>query len=290
MASIEKISYKITDEDFFRLAEKVEKEQGIDFTQYKDGCAKRRVWVRLRATRSRTIEDYLSLLDKDKEEYLRLIDAFTINVSSFFRNPEMFKFLKKWIIPDLIKYRWEKGGKLKFLSAGCATGEEPYSLAILLNEHFPRATKKLGLRIYAIDLDANAIQYARAGEYEPNRLSCLDDELKEKYFEPCADKKFRLKEELKQLVKFSTDNLICPKLKFSDLDLILCRNVLIYFTRALQNKILRRLSEMLRLEGVLVLGHTDVFWEQEKAGFYAENVRERVYRKLRENGNITRRT
>jgi chemotaxis methyl-accepting protein methylase len=169
----------ISNAAFAELAERLRAIRGLDLEGYKNRYARRRIAVRLRACRCADLEEYLQLLDREPEEWSRLLQALAINVSSFFRNPETFKLIRGRILPELIQWRKERGQpRLRLWSAGCAEGEEAYSLAILLREHFAGALGTMAVSILATDLDAESLALAQAGSYPEPRLADLPAELR----------------------------------------------------------------------------------------------------------------
>lgn len=263
---------------FADLTERLRAKRGLNLHGYKSHYARRRVAVRLRARQCSDLEEYLRLLDREPEEWNQLLQALAINVSSFFRNPGTFAVIRHRILPEVIQWRQRRGQpRLRLWSAGCADGEEAYSLAILLREHFAGALATMAVSVLATDLDAQSVAQAQAGSYAETRLTELPTELREKYFRPQGGQ-WSLRRRVAGLVEFSRHDLLSQPGP-ADLDLILCRNVLIYLSRAEQERILARFIASLRPEGFLVLGKTETLFGRLRRTMLAVAPRERVYQK-----------
>ncbi len=249
---------------------------GLDFKQYKPNYLRRRIGVRMRATGCSDYLHYRQYVRQHPEEYKRLINDLTINVTEFFRDPDVFEALRSWVIPEIFDYKGRIGSyNLRVWSAGCATGEEPYSLSILFHD----AIRERGLstswilRITATDLDDEALRIAKEGYYENVRL--LPGMELDRYFHR-EGKGYRVKEEIKRPVRFVLLDLMRrPPLRH--LDLVLCRNVLIYFEREKQVKILDIFAQCLRSGGFLVLGKSETIVGSEGSSFKPWRRKERIY-------------
>ncbi|RJP33048.1 MAG: protein-glutamate O-methyltransferase CheR [Actinobacteria bacterium] len=253
-------------------------EIGLNLRQYKPNYLKRRIGVRMRATGCSDYLQYRSYIKQDPQEGGRLINDLTINVTEFFRDQDVYEAIRKQVIPQLVQYKREgRMHSLRAWSAGCATGEEPYSLAILflgaLNaEKDPRSWS---LRITATDLDDKALEKAKAGRYET--VKTLPRIVLEDYFAREGDA-YVVKDEVKRPVRFMLMDIVKnPPLRH--LDLILCRNVLIYFEREKQHSILEIFQRCLRPGGFLVLGKSEAIIGTGESGLAPYCRRERIYRK-----------
>jgi len=260
------------------LLRQLHEDMGLNLRQYKPNYLKRRIGVRMRATGCSDYLQYRQFVKQDREECKRLINDLTINVTEFFRDPDVFAVIRKQVIPQLVHYKREnRAFSLRAWSAGCATGEEPYSLSILFQEALAREEdpQTWTLRITATDLDDKALSKARIGSYEEVKIPpgmILDD-----YFDREGDK-YIIKEEIMRPVKFLLmDIMQHPPLRH--LDLILCRNVLIYFERERQHLILEIFHQCLRPGGFLVLGKSEAILGMTESGLAPFSRRERVYRK-----------
>jgi two-component system, chemotaxis family, CheB/CheR fusion protein len=228
---------------------------GIDFRQYKTPTIVRRL-SRLMATAGcETLKDYLRHLTSHPEAYQRLISTFLIKVTEFFRDPALFAQLSDRILPDIIEQARDDRGELRLWSAGCATGEEAYSLAIALAELLGDEVETMPVRIFATDLDADAIAFARRGIYPASALKEIPPPLLAKYFTRIDDA-YQIKKRIRNLTVFGEYDL-GQRAPFPRIDLVLCRNVLIYFTKELQQRTLQLFAFSLRPGGYLVLGKSE---------------------------------
>ena len=221
--------------------------------------------------------DYLYILEHNPQEYDKLLDTITINVSEFFRNRETFNAVSRIVIPAIIKRKRRLASHiLRVWSAGCATGEEPYSLAIMFNELFVKKLADLTTTIYATDIDEKVIEKAKRGEYEAGAVSEVDERILKRYFK--HNLKYELKEGIKQMVRFKHHDLISDNPP-GHLDIILCRNVLIYFSRDLQMRLFDKFCEALNRGGYLILGKTESLAGESAGLFQPVSNRERIYKK-----------
>ncbi|MBC7246823.1 MAG: protein-glutamate O-methyltransferase CheR [Actinobacteria bacterium] len=249
---------------------------GLDLKQYKPNYLKRRIGVRMRATGCSDYLEYRQLLRQDPGEARRLINDLTINVTEFFRDQDVFEALRSHVIPEIMRHKREQRiYSLRAWSAGCATGEEPYSLAILFLEEIGKTKREepWTVRITASDLDDKALMKAKLGIYEEIRL--LPGIRAEDHFLPLASG-YMVREEVKRPVRFLLLDLVKPP-PLRQLDLILCRNVLIYFEKEKQAAILEIFRRCLRPGGFLVLGKSEAIVRSEDSGFVPYRRRERVY-------------
>jgi chemotaxis protein methyltransferase CheR len=251
--------------------------KGFDLDIYKEKCIRRRIAIRIRATHCATAEEYGELLQHDMDEMDLLLKVLTIHVSQFFRNPPTFEKLRTEIIPYLLKVRGQaERERLTFWSVGCASGEEPYSLALILKDSFPVEVARERVSILATDVDATILKVARLGIYGEERLPETPETIKQRWF--CReDGKYHLLPEIKAMVDFKQSDLSCRD-SFLESDLILCRNVLIYFERRQQEKILNGFADVLGKDGILVLGKSETLFGEIRARFRTVCPIERIYR------------
>jgi chemotaxis protein methyltransferase CheR len=248
--------------------------RGFDLGSYKGGCIKRRIAMRIRACGCPTLPPYLEVLRRDPLEVDRLLATLSIHVSHFFRNPSAFAALQQHILPELLHGAAEQNRPLRIWSAGCASGEEPYTLALLLAElPLPRQ----GLSLLATDISPAVLEQARAGLFERSRLAEVPAALLQRYFDAEANS-FRLCEKIRRMVVFRQHNLLLAE-PFPAADLILCRNAMIYFSRPEQEKILQRFAAALPEHGFLVLGKAETLIGQGRSYFQVESAAERIYRR-----------
>jgi chemotaxis protein methyltransferase CheR len=253
--------------------------RNFSLSVYKDACIKRRIAIRIRATRSRDAAEYCRLLRQSEQEQDLLQKVLTIHVSQFFRNPSMFEKLRVEVLPGLfVAAQADPARTLRLWCLGCAGGEEPYSLAILLREHFSRELRRIATTIAGTDIDAESLDSARRGEYGEDRLKEVSTELREHYFRPHQERQ-RLTPEIREMVTFTQGN-ISRTDQYPAANLVLCRNTLIYFSRPEQEKILDGIAEILPTGGVLVLGKSETLVGATRRRFSPVCRIERIYRKL----------
>ena len=247
---------------------------GFSLDGYKDKCVKRRIQIRVRATQSPSAEAYGLLLTESPAEQEHLLRVLTIHVSHFFRNPSVFRRLSGEVIPELLGARRE----LNLMSVGCAGGEEPYTLALILREHFADALQKGRFSIRGLDVDAATLEQAREALYHPDRLAEVPAEMLSRWFAREGER-YRLDQEIRSQVGFARADLNHPP-AWDPCDLILCRNVLIYFERERQETILNRFADALAPGGVLVLGKSETLFGRARARFKTVCPVERIYRAI----------
>lgn len=251
---------------------------GFHLLSYKDACIKRRLAARIRAVGCATAEEYADFLMMSKAEPDALIKTLTIHVSKFFRNPTTFDKLREEVLPSLFALCLLEGrDTLKIRSVGCSSGEEPYTLAIILHDSFAREMTRVGVSITASDIDPAILSFASRAIYEPDRLEDTPPAFMERYFK-LREEKYHLIPEIRDMVDFHRDDLLRPASRM-EYDLILCRNVLIYFERSHQETILKGFADSLRPGGVLVLGKTETLLARSRGTFRALCPVERIYRK-----------
>ena len=266
---------------FRGIKEIVAEEAGIDLGSYKDKCIKRRIAVRVRLTGNSSAESYLLQLKEEKKERKKLVAALTINVTQFFRNPAVFNKVGEVVLPKLFDVR--KNGDLeriplKIWSAACSSGEEPYSIAILILEKFRKELGRFGVSILATDLDEKVLRQASEGIYAEKCFGEISPELKKKYFSQHPDNYYSVNDDVRNLVVFEKNNLL-EKGLFERQDIIFCRNMLIYVSREEQERILARFADSLLPEGFLVLGKSEALVGTSRKLFDVICPRERIYQK-----------
>jgi len=225
---------------------------------------KRRLHKRLSATRSNSFEEYFQFLIHDPSEINELIDVLTINVSEFFRNPFVFDFFYAYLFPQMIFKKIQNNNPyIRVWSAGCACGEEPFSLAMMFHELLEKENIKLDLKFFATDVDLKSLKCAKDGIYNFEKIKKTRFGLLRKYFEE-QNGKFQVISKIRNMVKFSFYDLMekksfaPPESIYGDFDLVLCRNVLIYFNMDAQEQIFLKLFHSLTPGGYLILGESEV--------------------------------
>jgi len=256
--------------------DQVRERSGIDFSSYKSPTILRRLQRRMAATGTNELEAYIRYVQRNPDEYQRLISSFLIKVTEFFRDPELFRHLQERVIPDLIDSARQHNNELRLWSAGCATGEEAYSLAILLSEALGDELPNFSIRIFATDADGDAISFARRGIYPASALSDLSPPLIDQYFNN-LDGQFEIKKQLRAMTVFGQHDLSL-RAPFPRIDLALCRNVLIYFTSELQRRALQLFAFSLREGAYLVLGKSETTSPLPEH-FVLEQSRLKIYRR-----------
>jgi len=262
------------DEELAHLLEKIYQDSALDFREYRKTSLRRRIARRLRAHRIHSYSEYAAILDADPNEYQRLLDDLAINVSDFFRDREAFSVIDTLVLPELIRRR-QAERRLKIWSAGCASGEEPYSIGIMLNRHLGDRIVDWDIRIYATDLHEGTLDKARLGIYDKAKLESLGEDAMS-YFS--LDGSYRITDRIRRLVRFGRHNLTSDPV-ISRVDLLLCRNVLIYFGRSLQKKLCLNLHWALSEGGFLFLGEAESLSTPIEGRFEVIDKRWKIYRK-----------
>ena len=267
----------LSDAGFAELTAKISRDRGFGCASYKDKCLRRRIAVRMRARGVHTYVDYARVLDSDTAEYDKLLDALTINVTKLFRNWETYSAIAEKVVPAL----WSRPTPtINVWSAGCSSGEEPYSLAALFHLHAERAggLGQLGarLRVLGSDIDARSLDAAQAGVFEEGDFTDTPPELRRRYFASSAP--FTILPEVKRLVRFERRDLLAEAPPPGTHHLICCRNVLIYFDRETQERLFDKFYQALAPDGFLVLGKVETLLGLARTRFVAVDGRERIFR------------
>jgi len=275
----EKSSFELSDQEFSQISNILLFKRDFNLDAYKDKCVRRRIAIRVRANHCASVKDYCDLLCADKNEIDHLLKVLTIHVSQFFRNFSTFEKLRKEIIPHLFTVARQNGKKsLRFLSLGCSSGEEPFSLALILAEHFPQEMLEIPVVIDATDIDAGILKTATKAVYNHERLIETPVDLIQKYF--CEeDTQYKLLPSIKEMVCFNNGDMF-NNLIYQSSDLILCRNVMIYFAREQQEKVLANIASSLGKHGFLVLGKSETILGESRTRFQTICPIERIYRPI----------
>ena len=270
-----------------KLLEYIHAERGIDFTLYRHATVVRKLDLMLERAGCRDYKEYLSFLQAHPGEMQDLVMTLTIKASNFFRNPLVFELLYTTIIPELVA----EFGFLKAWSIGCAYGEEPYSVAMIVRELIAEENLSFAYNIQGTDVYPNAIEKAIRGEYPEGELV----EAKQRYVESCFTRiaspqslgpdtaRYRVKSEIRSMVRFSCtnimDQLLYKRAYLGNYNLVLCRNVLVYMNIAMQEELFRALKDILYEKGFLVLGETETMPESMRADFEQPFPGIRVFKK-----------
>ena len=267
---------------------------GIDFSRYREGTIKRRLARRMAITGCDNYSEYFYCLEKNQEEYGLLFRDLTIKVSSFFRDRAVFEILSDKIFPDIINTKESKNDNtLRIWCAGCSFGEEVYSVAIALVEYLRKREKKIAgynISIFGTDIDGKALERARAGVYNAEAVKEIKKEILDSYFstnQPINQSfnSYLVVDAIKNMVSFSEHDLTSktnispPSGIVANYDLILCRNLLIYFSEPLQKRAFLNLFNSLNHGGYLILGKSESIPGYLKPHLIPQNPRHRVYKK-----------
>lgn len=250
-------------------------ETGLDFSTYKRPTIERRLQRRMVAIGAQTLDDYRKRLDGNPEEMQRLVSSFLIKVTGFFRDPEFYAHLRDHVLPRLLDDAAESG-ELRLWSAGCATGEEAYTLAMLVADLLEAKNSSIPVRIFATDVARDAVDFARRGVYPASALEDMPEDMVERHTIR-QDGTCEIRKAVRSLIIFGEHDL-SRRAPFPRIDLVLCRNVLIYFTPELQRRSLQLFAFSLRSGGNLVLGKAESVRSLPEF-FTAEHPRLKVYRR-----------
>jgi chemotaxis protein methyltransferase CheR len=263
------------DDGYITLTDKITRERGFGCASYKEKCVRRRIAVRMRARGVHTFEEYGHVLDHDTREYEMLLDALTINVTKFFRNPETFAAIDRELVPALFA-RAEP--RLRIWSAGCASGEEPYSLAILMHRFASTQGRRFDrVDVLGTDLDRTSLAAAEHAVYLEPTLSDTPPDIRQMYFS--MQQPYRIHSDVRARVHFRRHDLLREPFPEAQ-HLICCRNVIIYFDRTTQEALFERFAEALLPGGFLVLGRVETLFGAARTMFAPIDSRERLFRRV----------
>jgi chemotaxis protein methyltransferase CheR len=249
------LATELNSEHFNKVCGLVYRFSGIHLKEGKEALVKTRLMKRLRALNLQNFDTYLDFIESDagKSEIGLMIDVMTTNQTSFFREGAHFSFIKNRILP---KYQ---GEKLRIWSAACSSGQEPYSIAMLLRENMPDIEYR-DIRILATDISQNMLKRANMGVFSQDQLNGVPENMIKKYFSRYSDKPpltYKIKDNIKTLVSLAWLNLLESWPMKGPFDIIFCRNVMIYFDRPTQQKLVQRFWELLSPGGYLFVGHSE---------------------------------
>jgi chemotaxis methyl-accepting protein methylase len=252
---------------------------GKDFSNYRLSCIQRRVALRMSTLKIATLEDYMTYLSGNPKEIEQLLDTVTIHVTEFFRDAEVFEAVATNILPAIVSRKLHSPSRtIRVWSAGCSTGEEAYSLAILVMRHLRSNGIDLALEVYGTDVSKEAYAAAREGVYAARKIESVPADVRRKYFE-AKGPEYRVVSDVQRRVKFSVHDLFSPP-PFSLLDIVVCRNVLIHFDHAVRNDVLGRFHAALGDNGILILGKSEAVMGSALAWYELVDPRNKVYRKI----------
>jgi two-component system, chemotaxis family, CheB/CheR fusion protein len=264
-----------SDQEFDELLLMLKETRGFDFTGYKRSTLMRRVRRRMDARGLTSLGEYRDYLELEPEEFSRLFDSLLINVTGFFRDPPAWQALRELVLPDLLSAKSAR--PLRAWSAGCASGEEAYTLAIVLAETMGLEDFVSRVKIYATDLDEDALAEARAGIYTERQVAEVDEELRRKYFE-ASGTKYAFRRDLRRQVIFGRNDLTRDA-PISRVDLLVARNTLMYFNAETQSNIIRKFHFALADPGFLFLGKAEMMLNHGEL-FEPVDLRKRIFRKI----------
>ncbi len=252
---------QLTQRDFDQIAKFVYDLCGISLNQTKKELVRARLAKRLRILGLENYSDYLKrvMADPDGQECFEFIDSLSTNLTSFFRENDHFIYLAQTLLPRLMKEKQDTR-RIRGWSAACSSGEEPYTISIVMNESLSQSPGKWDTKLLATDISTRVLKKAQAGVYEPERLKNVEAHLRGKYFEPRTlggEPHFAVSPALRNMIVFNRLNLIESWPFTGPFDFIFCRNVMIYFDKPTQQKLVNRFYAMLAPGGVLFTGHSE---------------------------------
>ena len=270
--------FAFSEEDFQALRALVKSLTGIHLTEQKRELVYGRLTRRLRALRLRSFADYRDLLGRDAHELTELCNAITTNLTSFFREPHHFQYLRdQWLAPLMADARSKR--RLRIWSAACSSGEEPYSIAMTLLESLPHP-ERWDVRILATDLDSEVLERARRGVYPAERLTGLSAERQARFFRETQDGRpgsRQINPDVTALITFKQLNLMQSLPMKGPLDVVFCRNVVIYFDKDTQRDLFARISQLQRPGDLLFLGHSEsLFKVSESYALIGKSIYRRI--------------
>jgi two-component system, chemotaxis family, CheB/CheR fusion protein len=275
-----KLTENITDQEestFLELLQLVHDRTGIDFSNYKRPTIIRRITRRMAVLNISSLLSYLDYLHVHPEEVETLGKEFLINVTKFFRDEEAFQPLQEAVLPEITKHK-KAHDQLRIWVAGCSSGEEAYSFAILVQEHLDRIKMELDVKIFASDIDRDALAFAGKGLYPASSLSHVSPERIDQFFLQ-EEGKYRVCQRIRKTVVFAPHNIITAP-PFSKIDLVSCRNMLIYLNPLLQKKVLAKFHYALNVSGFLFLGSSESVGDMKN--FVEVNKKWKIYRNVEE--------
>jgi len=269
------LDISISDKDLKEITEFVHKKRGLNLSYFKPAFLSRRIGVRMKILNMTTSSQYAELLNSDLNEVGSLYDSLSINVTKFYRDKKVWQVFENKIISNLLKDS-KISEKSRIWSCGCASGEEPYSLAIMFSEALDNPKNKI--KIQATDINSHALQNARKGIYTIDNLKNLDELLITKYFKKIDSTKYQVIDKIKDLVSFNLADITTFPISY--LDVIFCRNLLIYYGKEAQDLIFKKFFTVLKPNRFLVLGMDETLWGHKlQNSFLSLHPRDRIYQK-----------
>ena len=271
-----------------KIIDEIQKTRNLDFSSYNLTTLKNRILERMKRVNIDSPKEYIAFLRSDKNEFDHLIDTILINVSSFFRDPVVFEIIAQKVIPEIIYNSADlKFGGIRIWSAGCAAGEEAFSIAILVHEAYKDLAVKGTPFIFATDINEKVLKRCSDGEYPRDSLKNIKLGFLDLYFENEKSGTYRVHPFIKDMVRFSINDLTSLKHAapaesvFGTFDIVLCRNVLIYYSAEVQKQIFAKLDKTIANGGFLVLGTSETLAPSIKSRYAAVDNINKIYKKLR---------
>ncbi|MFH1287719.1 MAG: protein-glutamate O-methyltransferase CheR [bacterium] len=274
--------------DLELIVDKIKRDKGFDLSGYKESTLSRRIERRFQFDGASSTGEYIRMIDKDYHLYWRFISDFFIGVTDFFRDKEIWEIVMEKVLPEIIARRTSHVSRptshvaqlpLRIWSAGCSTGEETYSLAIMIREIYEKQSiKGLPAFVHGTDILEDKLEFAKRGFYTKEKTKGIENALLEKYFDQ-RDTNNEIRNTIKIMMRFKKLDLVCPE-GYAGFDMIACRNVLIYFQRGLQEKVIKHFHKALRPNGILWLGKSETLWGETETLFEPVYKNEKIFRKM----------
>lgn len=266
--------------DFEKLKKGIYNILGFNSSKYEIKHFKRRICSRMLSLGLSSYSEYLDVLQTDENEREKLKEALTINVTEFFRDPEVYKAFSDKILPAIYRELAERNRtNLKIWSIGCATGEEPYSIALCVSDFLKKIKRKINVKIFATDIDVKALKIARKGEYKD--VSKIPQKLVSEHLIKLKDNRYRFKEYIKRMIIFKEHDIFSGAY-FKNMNTIFCRNTIIYFNDEAKKEAYRIFNNSLILGGYLILGRVEAFITHDKYGFKVVDRKNHIFKKIKE--------
>ena len=263
----------IPDYEYYEILNILKNKKKLDMNGFRDKFLKRRIKLKMNEKKIHNYKDFIKLLKQEDDEVDKLFHFITVNYTSFYRDGDVYDQFYQEILPKIFLNK----KTIKILSAGCSSGEEPYTLSMLLNEYTERKKGKINFRIEALDVDSEVIQKARKGEYNKESFKELDKKYIKKYFTEVNDK-YIVKSELKRYITFRLHDINKP-IKDNYYDIIFCRNVFIYFTNESKEKALNNFHKALKENAYLIIGKTEMMPISFNSKYNCISNRKKIYQK-----------
>ena len=266
----------LSDENFEKFRNTIYNESGITFTFANRSILENRLKARLRQLKLARLDEYHRVIADDKTELQAFLDSVTTNLTRFFRNPAHVDAFEHYVLPQLLRVKDPDDRTVRVWSAGCSSGEEPYTVAMVMREILPRP---FSIAVVATDISLSSLMIGREGCYDENQLKAVPERYLNKYFERCQSG-YRIAEEIRRLVTFEYHNLKDDS-RLRNQDVVLCRNVLLYFDKPAQRAVLKRFWDVMApysflfigsSESLLEIGSSLAFLKTSWAALYQKNI------------------